>query len=73
MANIKFEIYEEVGVISNSSKGWNKELNLVSWNNNSPKFDIRDWSENHEKMGKGITLTNEELRALKEILNQMDI
>lgn len=73
MAGIKFEICEEIGVIADSSKGWTKELNLVSWNNNTPKFDIRDWSENHEKMGKGITLTNEELKALKNLLNRIDL
>ena len=73
MAGIKYDIVEEVGVISKSSSGWNKELNLVSWNDRQPKFDIRDWSENHEKMGKGITLSNEELKALKELLNSIDL
>lgn len=73
MAEIKFEIQEEIGVISNSGKGWTKELNLVSWNNNVPKFDLRDWSPNHEKMGKGITLTNEDLKALKDLLNEMNL
>jgi hypothetical protein len=73
MAEIKFEIQEEIGVISNSGKGWTKELNLVSWNNNAPKFDLRDWSPNHEKMGKGITLTNEDLKALKDLLNEMNL
>ncbi|MDK2562480.1 PC4/YdbC family ssDNA-binding protein [Romboutsia sedimentorum] len=73
MAEIKFEIQEEIGVISNSGKGWTKELNLVSWNNNAPKFDLRDWSSNHEKMGKGITLTNEDLKALKDLLNEMNL
>jgi hypothetical protein len=73
MADIKFEIQEEIGVISNSGKGWTKELNLVSWNNNAPKFDLRDWSPNHEKMGKGITLTNEDLKALKDLLNEMNL
>lgn len=73
MAGIKFDIQEHCGVIAQSSKGWTKELNLVSWNNGSPKFDIRDWDANHEKMGKGITLTNDELIELKRILNEMDI
>lgn len=73
MAGIKFDIHEHCGVIAKSSKGWNKELNLVSWNNGNPKFDIRDWDTDHEKMGKGITLTSEELRELKRILNEMDI
>lgn len=73
MANIKYEVKETIGVLSESSKGWKKELNLVSWNDNTPKFDIRDWSPEHEKIGKGITLTNEELKKLRDILNDMDL
>lgn len=73
MAGIKFEIIEEIGVIADTSKGWKKEINLVSWNDNAPKFDIRDWSHDHDKMGKGITLSNEELKVLKVILNEMNI
>lgn len=64
-----FEIMEEMAVLSENAKGWRKELNLVSWNGNAPKFDIRDWSSDHEKMGKGITLTNEEMTELKQFLN----
>jgi hypothetical protein len=73
MADIKFEIQEELGSISESSKGWKKELNLVSWNGNQPKYDLREWSPNHDKMGKGVTLSVEEIKALKEILNSLDI
>jgi hypothetical protein len=69
VAEIKFEIKETVGAISQSPKGWSKELNLISWNGKEPKFDLRDWAPNHEKMGKGVTLTVEELRALRELLN----
>ena len=65
MAGIKYDIEKEIGVISQSSKGWNKELNLVSWNNREAKYDIRDWDEDHQKMGKGITFTKEELINLK--------
>lgn len=72
MAGIKFEIEEKLGVLS-ERKGWTKELNLVSWNNRKPKADIREWDENHEKMGKGITLSREELVELKKILNDMDL
>ncbi len=57
MADIKFEIKETIGVLSESSKGWKKELNLVSWNDKAPKYDLREWSPDHVKMGKGITLT----------------
>ena len=71
MADIKYDIVEEVGVVSESSTGWTKELNLISWNGAKPKFDLRDWAPNHEKMGKGITLSNEEFESLKEIINNM--
>ena len=73
MAGIKYDIEKEIGIISQSSKGWNKELNLVSWNNREAKYDIRDWDEDHQKMGKGITFTKEELINLKELLNSIDI
>ena len=73
MAEIMFEIREELGVISEGSKGWTKQLNLVSWNDREPKYDIRDWSPEQEKMGKGITLTAEELQSLKILLNGMDV
>lgn len=68
VAEIKFEITEQIAVLSESSKGWTKELNLISWNGREPKYDIRDWSPNHEKMGKGVTLSNEELEKLKQVL-----
>lgn len=71
MADIKFEIKEELGILSESAKGWRKELNLISWNEASPKYDIRDWAPNHEKMGKGITLTAEEAAALHKILDKI--
>ncbi len=70
MADIKYEIKEELGVISESPKGWRKELNLVSWNGGEPKYDIRDWAPGHEKMGKGITLTKEEVQKLCKLLGQ---
>jgi len=73
MAEIKFEIKETIGVLSESAKGWSKELNLVSWNDKDPKFDLREWDPSHEKMGKGVTLSKEELVKLKEILNNMDL
>ena len=69
--NIKFEIIETYGVLSETDKGWKNELNLVSWNDNAPKYDLRDWSENHERMGKGITLNNYEFEKLKDILKTM--
>ncbi len=73
MADIKFEIEKELGKISESSKGWAKELNLISWNGKEAKYDLRDWAPGHEKMGKGITLSFDELKGLKELLDNMDI
>ena len=68
MADITFEIVEHIGVLSENTKGWTKELNKVSWNGAAPKYDIREWAPEHEKMGKGVTLTEEEARKLKELL-----
>ena len=71
MSEIKFEIVEEIGVLSESTKGWRTELNLVSWNEREPKYDIRDWSPDHSQMGKGVTLSNDEFERLKEILKSI--
>ena len=68
MADITFEIVEELGVLSTSVKGWTKELSLVSWNGRPPKYDIREWSPDHEKMGKGLTFSEEEMAALAKLL-----
>lgn len=72
MAELKFEITQHIGEISENAKGWKKELNLVSWNDREPKYDIREWSPDHSKMGKGCTLTVDEIVALKEILEGID-
>jgi hypothetical protein len=69
MADISFDIVKHFGVISEEKGGWKKELNLVSWNGRTPKLDLRDWSPGHEKMGKGITLTQNEAVKLVELLN----
>ncbi len=71
MAEVKFEIKENIGTLSESAKGWAKEVNLISWNDAAPKYDIRDWAPNHEKMGKGITLTREEVETLHKILDKI--
>lgn len=70
-SEIKYELKMQLGEISTSSKGWTKELNLISWNGAAPKYDIRDWAPEHEKMGKGITLTEEEARTLYMILGKV--
>ena len=68
MQEIKYEITKPIGILSESAKGWKKELNMISWNGAAPKYDIRDWAPEHEKMGKGVTLTEEEAAKLKELL-----
>lgn len=73
MSNIKYEIIETIGSLSQSGSSWGKELNLISWNDREPKYDLRDWAPEHAKMGKGITLSKEELKALKNILNEMEL
>ena len=66
-----YEIVEEIAVLSENTQGWRKEFNLVSWNGRPPKFDLRDWSADHEKMGKGITLTNEEFEISSNAIKSM--
>ena len=73
MDEINCEIVMQIGVVSQSGSGWTKELNLVSWNGRAPKYDIRDWSPGHEKMGKGVTLSREELLALRNLLNSWEL
>ena len=73
MSEIKYEIIKKIGVLSKSASGWAKELNLISWNDRDAKYDIRDWSADGAKMGKGVTLSREELLALKELLNSIEL
>jgi len=73
MADIKFEIKETIGILSESPKGWKKELNLISWNDKEPKYDIREWSLDHSKMAKGVTLTIEELKKRRDVLDKMNL
>ena len=72
MVELKYEIVEKIAVLSESSKGWTKELNLISWNDRDPKYDIREWSPDGSKMGKGITLSNEEAAVLKKALDSRE-
>jgi len=73
MPDIKFEIIKKIGVLSKTSKGWAKELNLISWNDREPKYDIREWSPDGQTMGKGVTLSKDELAVLRELLDKMDL
>jgi hypothetical protein len=73
MSDITYEIVMQIGVLSQSSSGWTKELNLISWNDRPPKYDIRDWSPDHSQLGRGVTLSREELLALRDLLNSWDL
>lgn len=72
MSEIKYEIVKHIAVLAEGSKGWKKELNLISWNDKEPKYDIREWAPEHAKMGKGVTLSKDELMLLKDVLNDME-
>lgn len=65
---VTFEIVDHIGVLSTSTSGWKKELNLVKWNEGNAKFDLRDWDEEHRKMSRGITMNQEEVRNLQQLL-----
>ena len=71
--DFSFEITKNLGTIAEGKGGWNLELNLVSWGGRPAKYDIRSWAPDHQKMGKGVTLTNEELVALKDLLNKVEL
>ncbi len=73
MAEFKYEITERIAVLSQNTNGWERQLNMVSWNEREPKYDVRDWSPDGTKMGKGISLTHDEVSILKEILNELEI
>ena len=73
MAELKYEITEKLGVLGESANGWTKELNLVSWNDREPVYDIRTWSPDHERMGKGVTLAPDEMKTLKDLLEKSEL
>lgn len=73
MPEIKYEVVDKIGVINAGTNGWNKELNLISWNEREPVYDIRTWSSEHDKMGKGVTITAEEAKALRDMLNSLNL
>ena len=73
MADFKYEITERIGVLSQNPNGWERQINLISWNDRPAKYDIRDWAPDGGKMGKGISLTQEELTVLRDIVNKMEL
>ncbi len=68
-----YKIVREIAVLSERTNGWTKQLNLISWNDAEPKYDIRDWGPDREKMGRGITLTPAELQSLTDVLNEIEL
>lgn len=70
---IKSEIVKNIGILASNKSGWNREVNIVRWNDGKPKLDIRDWGPDHEKVGKGISLSREEVAILKELLAEYDL
>ncbi|MDE5655377.1 MAG: hypothetical protein K2I46_07220 [Clostridia bacterium] len=73
MPEFKYEVVENYGSLSESSKGWKKEIKLISWNQKEAKYDIREWSPDGEKMGKGVTLSKEEVINLRDLLNKINL
>ncbi|QSX07618.1 hypothetical protein J0B03_07180 [Alkalibacter rhizosphaerae] len=73
MADFKYEIVKKIGVLSENARGWTKELNLIRWNDRDPKYDVREWGPDHEKMGKGITFTAEEMENLLALLQELEV
>ncbi len=66
--DFRFTIVKHYGVLSTSSRGWTKELNSVSWNDKPPKFDIREWDQEHNRMSRGVTLTRDEILQLADYI-----
>lgn len=73
MAEFTYEITERIAVLSTNARGWERQLNMISWNGKDPKYDIRDWSPDGSKMSKGISMTRDELVILKDILNELEL
>ena len=72
MPEIKYEIVDKIGVVREGTNGWNMELNLISWNDREPVYDLRTWSPDHEKMGKGVTLSRDEMKAFLDAMADED-
>lgn len=73
MAEFKYEITERIAVLSTAANGWERQLNMISWNDRPAKYDIRDWSPDGSKMGKGISLSHDEIAILKGILEELEL
>ena len=69
----KFEIVKNIAVLSTDRSGWTKEINLVSFNDAPPQYDIRSWDPEHQKMGKGVSLSREEMKEMLDALADIEI
>ncbi|MCI8963093.1 MAG: hypothetical protein HFG37_05195 [Eubacterium sp.] len=70
---MEYVIYRHIGELSELNNGWVKELNLISWSDREPVYDIRTWNEDHTKYGKGITITSKQMTVLKELLSEITV
>ena len=66
-----YDIKKRLGVVSRARNGWTKEMNLVAWNDGEPRYELRSWSPDHSRMGKGISLSLVEMGSLKKILDDV--
>ena len=73
MAEFKYEITERIAVLSQNPNGWERQLNMVSWNEREPKYDIREWSPDGNKMGEGNSLSHDEISIFKGVLDDMEL
>jgi hypothetical protein len=67
---VNYRIIEELGTISEGMQNA-KRLNVIQWADNPTRLDFRIWvkTEEGERPGKGITLTDEEAKRLAAFLN----
>lgn len=70
---MEFTIFKHIAKLSEPNNGMTKELNFISWNNREPVYDIRTWNADYTKFGKGATLTRNELKALKQELQNINL
>lgn len=73
MPEITYDIEERIAVLSTNARGWERQLNRISWNGNPAKYDIRDWSPDGSRMSKGISLSEDEMKTLKGILEELEL
>jgi hypothetical protein len=73
IVKMKYQIYKHIGNISAPNNGWIKELNFISWNDREPVYDIRTWTLDHSEYGKGVTITQGEMKNLQALINDLSV